>query len=260
MTNHDSLPISVVKPGAQVEETTKRILIVDDDAGIRGEMSAYLKERCYDVETADGGAAMLFLLEQLEVDLVILDLMLPGEDGLALCRRLVATGGPPVIMLSAYGDDTDRIVGLELGADDYVSKPCNPRELAARVRAVLRRRSEGNQILSPQDRLVTFEGWTLDMVLRQVRNPQGVSVPLSSGEFALLRVFIERPLRVLSRDQLLDLVLGPEKEVFDRSVDVQVSRLRRKLGKDAAGRDLIQTIRNEGYAFAARATRSHRAL
>ena len=203
---------------------------------------------------------MISVLERTGVDLVILDLMLPGEDGLAICRKLVAAGGPPVIMLSAYGDETDRIVGLELGADDYVSKPCNPRELAARVRAVLRRRAEGGQVQSMRDRLMTFEGWTLDMVLRQVRNPRGVSVPLSSGEFALLRVFIERPHRVLSREQLLDLVQGPDSEVFDRSVDVQISRLRRKLGKDSSGRDLIQTIRNEGYAFAARAVRSHRAV
>jgi two-component system OmpR family response regulator len=260
MKNQDSSATSVVEPDGDCVADVERILIVDDDAGIRREISGYLSERGYAVETADGGPAMLSVLERTGVDLVILDLMLPGEDGLAVCRKLVAAGGPPVIMLSAFGDDTDRIVGLELGADDFVSKPCNPRELAARVRAILRRRAEGGQTQSLRDRLITFEGWTLDLVLRQVRNPRGVSVPLSSGEFALLRVFIERPHRVLSREQLLDLVQGPESEVFDRSVDVQISRLRRKLGKDSAGRDIIQTIRNEGYAFAARAIKCHRAV
>jgi two-component system OmpR family response regulator len=182
-------------------------------------------------------------------DLVVLDLMMPGEDGLSVCKRLSQAGGPAVIMLSAMGEDTDRIVGLELGADDYLPKPCNPRELLARVKAVLRRRAEPSGPRA-QGSLVEFDGWRLDLIRRRLVSPQGMAVELSGGEFNLLRAFVERAERVLTRDQLLDLARGPSSEAFDRSIDVQISRLRRKLA-DGSGRELIRTIRGEGYVFTA---------
>jgi two-component system OmpR family response regulator len=180
--------------------------------------------------------------------LVVLDLMLPGEDGLTICRRLSASGRIPVVMLSALGEETDRIVGLELGADDYLPKPCNPRELLARVRAVLRRRQGSAPAFGG---CYQFAGWSFDTRRRELRSPGGVGMALSAGEFRLLSAFLERPLRVLTRDQLLDLARGPDAEVYDRAIDVQVSRLRKKLtGED--GGDLIVTVRSEGYMFAVR--------
>ena len=158
-------------------------------------------------------------------DLIVLDVMMPGEDGLSICRRLTGEG-PPIIMLSAMGEDTDRIVGLELGADDYLAKPCNPRELLARVRAVLRRRAKTARGDGPA---LSFAGWRLDLVRRELTVPTGVVVTLSSGEFSLLRAFVERPQRVLTRDQLLECARGADSDVFDRAIDVQISRLRKKL-------------------------------
>jgi two-component system OmpR family response regulator len=181
--------------------------------------------------------------------------MLPGEDGLAICRRLTGAEGPAVIMLSAMGEETDRIVGLELGADDYLAKPCNPRELLARVRAVLRRRGEPR---APEDNLgaaCEFAGWRLDLVRHELRSPGGVVVNLSSGEFSLLRAFVERPQRVLTRDQLLEFARGPQSDAFDRAIDVQISRLRRKLEDGGGTIELIRTIRNEGYLFTPRVSR-----
>ena len=231
-----------------------RILMVDDDPGIRDVVSDFLGRHGYRVETAGDAREMEQALERASVDLIVLDVMLPGEDGLAVCRRLAADeAAPPIIMLSAMGGDTDRIVGLELGADDYLAKPCNPRELLARVRAVLRRaeqRSGGGVIAGCE-----FAGWSLDLVRRELRSPQGVVVNLSSGEFSLLRVFVERPQRVLTRDQLLELARGPDSEAFDRAIDVQISRLRRKLDEGGGGQDLIRTIRNEGYMFTAKVKR-----
>jgi two-component system OmpR family response regulator len=180
--------------------------------------------------------------------------MLPGEDGLAICRRLAVGEGPPIIMLSAMGEDTDRIVGLELGADDYLAKPCNPRELLARVRAVLRRAEQRGQSAT-LGAGCEFAGWRLDLVRRELRSPQGVVVNLSSGEFSLLRAFVERPQRVLTRDQLLEFARGPDSDAFDRAIDVQISRLRRKLD-DGGGQDLIRTIRNEGYMFTPKVKRT----
>jgi two-component system OmpR family response regulator len=180
------------------------------------------------------------------IDLIVLDLMMPGEDGLSVVRRL--SGTPPVVMLSAMGEDTDRIIGLELGAADYLAKPCNPRELLARVRAVLRR-PRGDE--TPSGVALMFEGWHLDLVRRELRRPDGEAVILSAGEFGLLRAFAERPGRILNRDQLLEAARGTEADIFDRAVDVQISRLRRKLD-DGSGRDLITTIRGEGYRFDAR--------
>jgi two-component system OmpR family response regulator len=190
------------------------------------------------------------LLGEQGADLIVLDLMMPGEDGLSACRRLAGKGWPPVILLSALGDDADRIVGLEVGADDYVAKPCNPRELVARARAVLRRArdSEARRIGAEA---VRFAGFRLHLARRELTDPDGVLVPLSTGEFRLLRAFVERPQRVLSREQLLDLAFSSDSDVFDRAVDVQVSRLRRKLETEGVG-ELIRTVRGEGYLFAAK--------
>jgi two-component system OmpR family response regulator len=225
-----------------------RILMVDDDPGIRDVVSDFLGRHGYQVATAADSREMEQALERGPVDLIVLDIMLPGEDGLAVCRRLAsAEAGPPIIMLSAMGEDTDRIVGLELGADDYLAKPCNPRELLARIRAVLRRSDvRGGSGVGAS---CEFAGWALDLVRRELRSPPGVVVNLSSGEFSLLRVFVERPQRVLTRDQLLELARGPDSEAFDRAIDVQISRLRRKLDDGGGGQDLIRTIRNEGYMF-----------
>jgi len=190
------------------------------------------------------------------VDLVVLDIMLPGEDGLAICRRIAGPDGPAIIVLSAMGEETDRIVGLELGADDYLPKPCNPRELLARIRAVLRRRQEPRAADGELGAGCAFAGWRLDLVRRELRSPQGVVVNLSSGEFSLLRAFVERPQRVLTRDRLLDLARGPDTEAYDRAIDVQISRLRKKLDDGSGGQELIRTIRNEGYVFTAKVTRA----
>ena len=191
-------------------------------------------------------------LQRGRFDLVILDLMLPGEDGLVLCRDLRARSDLPVIMLTARGEETDRIVGLEMGADDYVPKPFSPRELLARIKAVLRRaHALPRDQISSDAKAMRFAGWKLELATHQLTSPKNVVVPLSSGEYRLLRVFLEHPNRVLSRDQLLDLTSGREAASFDRSIDVQVGRLRKRLGD--AGREprLIKTVRSEGYLLAA---------
>jgi len=193
-------------------------------------------------------------IEEERPDLVILDAMMPGEDGLSAARRLAAERGPAVIMLSALGSDTDRIIGLEVGADDYLAKPCNPRELLARVRAVLRRRRTDERDSAAQGRLYEFAGWRLDPMRRDLRDPKGIFIELSDGEFALLRSFVENPQRVLSRDQLLDHAHGGDREVYDRAIDSQISRLRRKLN-DRANAELIRTVRNEGYMLVPKVTR-----
>lgn len=233
-----------------------RILVVDDDAGIRDVISEFLGRHGYRVEVAGDSPEMERVLARGPVDLIVLDLMLPGEDGLAITRRLAGEGAPPIIMLSAMGEDTDRIVGLELGADDYLAKPCNPRELLARVRAVLRRAELRASSGGGGGAVCEFAGWRLDLVRRELRSPDGVVVNLSSGEFSLLRTFVERPQRVLTRDQLLEFARGPASEAFDRAIDVQISRLRRKLDDGAGGQDLIRTIRNEGYMFTSKIRRA----
>ena len=237
-------------------ENGARILIVDDDPGIRDVVSEFLGRHGFEVETAADGKAMDQVLARGGVDLVVLDVMMPGEDGLAICRRLSAQpGGPAIIMMSAMGEETDRIVGLELGADDYVPKPCNPRELLARIKAVLRRRNEPRGSDQPMGAGCEFAGWRLDLVRRELRSPAGVVVNLSSGEFSLLRAFVEHPQRVLTRDQLLDYARGRDSDAYDRAIDVQISRLRRKLDDNADG-ELIRTIRSEGYMFAPKVTRT----
>ncbi|HYG27966.1 MAG TPA: response regulator [Caulobacteraceae bacterium] len=236
-------------------ETGARILIVDDDPGIRDVVADFLGKHGFQVDTAADGKGMDAALGRNLVDLVVLDVMMPGEDGLAICRRLSAQpGGPGIIMMSAMGEETDRIVGLELGADDYVPKPCNPRELLARIKAVLRRRNEPRPGDEPMSAAVEFAGWRLDLVRRELKSPQGVVVNLSTGEFSLLRAFVEHPQRVLTRDQLLDYARGRDSDAYDRAIDVQISRLRRKLD-DGSGEELIRTIRSEGYMFSPKVAR-----
>jgi two-component system OmpR family response regulator len=229
------------------------ILIVDDDPELRRLIGEFLGRHGFDVSLAPDAVAMDAILEKQKIDLIVLDLMMPGEDGLSVCRRLAAQGKTPVVMLSAAGEETDRIVGLEIGADDYVQKPCSPRELLARIRAVLRRVADRDSAPEePGDRdIYEFADWRLDMLRRELRSPDGVLVNLSSGEFALLRAFLEHPQRVLTRDQLLDFARGRDSFAYDRAIDVQVSRLRRKLDAASSGGELIKTVRNEGYVFAA---------
>lgn len=223
------------------------ILVVDDDPELRDLTVGFLARHGYRVASAENVAQMHEAIEVQRPDLIILDVMMPGEDGLTAARRLAADrGGPAVIMLSALGSDTDRIIGLEVGADDYLAKPCNPRELIARVRAVLRRRTTAAPATAPEHRPYEFAGWRLDAVRRDLRDPDGVFIDLSNGEFALLRAFVEHPNRVLSRDQLLDYARSRDAEVYDRAIDTQISRLRRKLHGRSTG-ELIRTVRNEGY-------------
>lgn len=243
------------KTALPVEPPGARILIVDDDPGIRDVISDFLDRHGYQVEAAGNAREMEAALARTPADLVVLDVMMPGEDGLSVCRRLSGqSGGPAVVMLSAMGEETDRIVGLELGADDYLPKPCNPRELLARIRAVLRRRQDTRGPGDLSSAACEFAGWRLDMVRRDLRSPRGVTIHLSTGEFTLLRAFVERPQRVLTRDQLLDMARGPDTEAYDRAIDVQISRLRRKLD-DGDGLEIIRTIRNEGYMFTPKVSR-----
>ena len=212
-----------------IEEPVARILVVDDDVGIRALVSEYLADHGYEVDVAADAHAMAAITEQRVPDLIILDVMLPGEDGLAICKRIARAGGPSIIMLSAMGEEADRVVGLELGADDYLPKPCNPRELLARVRAVLRRRGEHREPPETLGSTCEFEGWRLNLARHELRSPERAVVNLTTGEFQLLRALVEHPRRVLSRYQLLEYARGPDSEAFDRAMDVQISRLRKKL-------------------------------
>ena len=238
-------------PMDQSGEDRERIVIVDDDPGIRDVVSAYLEGHGYQVETVGDAKELERSLARRPADLVVLDIMLPGEDGLAVCRRLSAEPDLSIIMLSALGEEADRIIGLELGADDYLSKPCNPRELLARVRAVLRRKGDNRPSRGAS---CLFAGWKLDLVRRELRSPDGVVVALSGGEFMLLQALVERPQRILTRDELLDSARGPDSDAYDRAIDVQISRLRRKLLDNSGGPELIRTVRNEGYMFDAPVT------
>jgi len=232
----------------------RRILVVDDDVELRGQISFYLTEHGFQVHEAADAREMDQTLASEPIDLIVLDLMLPGEDGLSICRRLSGTGGPAIIMLSAMGEEVDRVLGLELGADDYLPKSASPRELMARVRAVLRRQDEVRGGAPRRGAAYHFQGFTLDVVRRRLRAPNGTTVLLTGGEYALLQVLLEHPQRILSRDQLLDLTRGADAEVFDRAIDVQISRLRRKL--DDPGAKLIKTCRGAGYLLDAPVTRS----
>lgn len=233
------------------------ILVVDDDREIRSLVAQFLKKHGYRVSDAADGRAMMELLEAGRFDLIVLDLMLPGEDGLSLCRRVRAGSNLPIIMLTAMGEETDRIVGLEMGADDYLPKPFNPRELLARIKAVLRRAGmPDDDSDEAADCVLTFDAWRIDLTKRELRDPDGVLVPLTAGEFDLLSVLVERAGRVLSRDQLLDLTRGREAAPFDRSVDVQISRLRRKIEVDPKDPKVIKTVRGGGYILASGVVRS----
>jgi len=233
-----------------VMKRTPHILVVDDHREIRDLVARFLGEHGMRVSTAPDGQGMRRALEDHRIDLIVLDLMLPGEDGLALCRDLRAKSSLPVVMLTAMGEETDRIVGLEMGADDYIAKPFNPRELLARIKAVLRR----VETLPEPDRSssqaeMRFQGWTLNTAKRQLVSPNDVLVPLSTGEFNLLLAFITHPGHVLNRDQLIDLIHGRDSTPFDRSIDTQVSRLRKKIEADPKNPEMIKTVWGGGYVF-----------
>ncbi|MEM8759280.1 MAG: response regulator transcription factor [Pseudomonadota bacterium] len=230
------------------------ILVVDDDPEIRRLVAAFLAREGLEVDTVEDAAAMDAAMARRRPDLVVLDLMMPGEDGLSVCRRLRATGGPAILMLTAKSDEIDRVVGLELGADDYLAKPFGPRELLARIRAVLRRtaaRAADGDAGAVAARRFAFDSFRIDLDARRLTDVSGTTLQLTSGEFNLLACFVERPRRVLSRDQILDRLHGRGAEPFDRTVDMLVSRLRRKLATVNPDVELISTVRNGGYVFTA---------
>ena len=235
-------------------EKPDTILIVDDDQEIRRLLVDYLARNGLTAIPARDGREMWHALERHAVDLIVLDLMLPDTDGLALCRDLRArtpTAAIPVMMLTARGEDADRIVGIEMGADDYLVKPFNPRELLARIKTILRRTRALPPNLRPEStRCLSFAGWCLDTATRVLTAPDGVVTPLSGGEFRLLRILLEHPNRVLSRDQLSEMIHGREADAYDRAIDVQISRLRQRLRDDSREPQLIKTVRGEGYVLA----------
>ncbi len=231
------------------------IVAVDDETEIAELIADYLGRQGFEVLTASSGVDLFQILEARSVDLVLLDLMMPGEDGLSVCRRLRAQpayDGLPVIMVTAMGEDIDRIIGLELGADDYIAKPFNPRELAARVKAVLRRSARPQPQPHSQngERLYGFADWRLDLDAARLHTPEGSEVELTAGEFSLLTALVEAAPRVLSRDYLLDITAGREATPFDRAIDIQISRLRQKLEPNPKAPQFIRTVRGQGYAFA----------
>ncbi|ODU69003.1 MAG: DNA-binding response regulator [Novosphingobium sp. SCN 66-18] len=231
------------------EPSPIRVLLVDDEAALREPLADYLVRQGFAVTQAGTAAEARSRLVEAAFDIVLLDIMMPGEDGLSLCRHLVEARQIPVIFITAKGEATDRIVGLEIGADDYVVKPFDPRELVARVRSVLRRAVR--QAAEPTDAVVyEFEGWQLDPLKRRLTDPEGALVAISSAEFRLLMAFLDHPRQVLDRDRLLDMVQGREAHLFDRAVDNQISRLRRKVEVDSRNPQLIQTVWGGGYMLA----------
>ncbi|QIQ74339.1 Response regulator receiver:transcriptional regulatory protein [Pseudomonas coronafaciens pv. coronafaciens] len=244
-----ALPDNTLDATSTDQRWSVRALIVDDDVAIRELLCDYLTRFNINARGVTDGAQMRQALSDETFDVVVLDLMLPGEDGLSLCRWLRSTSDIPILMLTARCEPTDRIIGLELGADDYMAKPFEPRELVARIQTILRRVRDER---SDQRTTIRFDAWRLNSVLRQLTAADGLVVPLSNAEFRLLRVFLERPHRVLSREQLLDAARGRSIEAFDRSIDLLVSRLRQKLGDDPKNPQLIKTVRGEGYLFDAR--------
>ena len=231
-------------------QASPNILVVEDDRETRTLIAKYLRSNSCNVATAGDGREMVRAMTDRRVDLLILDVMLPGEDGLSLCRKVRAESQTPIIMLTARGEDVDRIMGLEMGADDYLPKPSNPRELLARINAVLRRQAAA-RIASASEGATTlvFAGWRIDLRRRELRNPEGARVAMTSAEFDLLQAFCERAGRVLSRDSLLDLTQGRNAGSLDRSIDVLVSRIRRKIEPDPQQATLIKTVRSGGYLF-----------
>lgn len=225
------------------------VLLVDDEASLREPLADYLSGQGFSVIQAENAAMARSVLVEKAPDIVLLDIMMPGEDGLSLCRHLNDAKNLPVILLTARGEATDRIVGLEIGADDYVVKPFEPRELVARIRSVLRRAAKPPPA-PEEDALFEFESWTLDPVKHRLSDPDGTLVPISSLEFRLLKAFLEHPRQLLDRDKLLDMVQGREAHLFDRAVDNQISRLRRKIGDNDRESKLIQTVWGAGYRLA----------
>jgi len=239
-------------------ETSPHILIVDDHREIRELVGRVLTKEGFRVTAVGDGKAMRHAMADARIDLILLDLMLPGEDGLSLCRGIRAESDVPIIMLTAKGEEVDRVIGLEMGADDYLPKPFGSRELIARIRAVLRRASHAPAASEPppESHRYSFDRWVLNTENHELLRDDGVTVPLSTGEYELLLALVERPQRVLSRDQLLDLARGRAAAAFDRSIDTQVSRLRRKLERDPADPHIIKTIWGGGYMFAASVSRT----
>jgi two-component system, OmpR family, response regulator len=233
-----------------------RILVVDDDPQIRQMLSRYLTDNGMVASQAKDGTELLFLLDHQSYDLILLDIMLPGMDGVSLCRTIRTSSSIPIILLTAVTSDTDKVVGLEVGADDYVSKPFNPRELLARIRAVLRRANGSAIVAAAAGDTLMFEGWTMNLQRRTLLDPLGTLTELTSNEFDLLAVFVQKPQMVLSREQLLDSTHGQMSHQLDRSIDVQISRLRRKIEKNPQSPQIIKTMRSEGYLFAAIVERS----
>lgn len=230
------------------------ILIVDDDVQIRQLLQDYLAGFGMSVVAVADGSAMAEVLDNDSFDLIILDLMLPGEDGLSLCRNLRAKSDIPILMLTARGEAMDRVVGLEVGADDYIVKPFEPRELVARIQTILRRARGGSESAHKQKEAI-FVGWRLNFVLRQLVSPEELVIPLSNAEFRLLAVLVEHPNRILTRDFLLDEARGRNMEMFDRSIDILISRVRQKLNDDPRTPSIIKTVRGEGYLFDAKVSR-----
>ncbi len=227
-----------------------RLLLVDDEPALREPLAEYLSRQGFAVAQAASAADARSQLKNELPELVLLDIMMPGEDGLSLCRHLAEAHAVPTILLTAKGEAMDRIVGLEIGADDYVVKPFEPRELVARIRSVLRRSAKGGAVPA-EDEQFEFEGWHLDPLKRRLTDPEGAMVSISSAEFRLLTAFLEHPRQVLDRDRLLDMVQGREAHLFDRAIDNQVSRLRRKIEADSKNPTLIQTVWGGGYMLAA---------
>lgn len=231
---------------------SQSLLIVEDEASIREPLASYFESNQFRVKAAPNAAQARLLLAAHSFDLAIVDIMMPGEDGLSLCRHIRESSGLPVIMLTARSEEIDRILGLEVGADDYVTKPFSPRELLARVKAVIRRtNSLPPRQAAPESTTYAFGEWLLKTGERELVGADGLSVPLSSGEYALLLALVERPRMVLTRDQLLDLTQGREASVFDRSIDNQISRLRRKIEEDPKTPRYIKTVWGGGYSFSA---------
>lgn len=232
--------------------TAPLVFIAEDDPEIRTLTAQSLVREGFRVETAADGVELWALLDAAQPDLLVLDIMMPGEDGLSICRRWPQRSRAPVIIASARGDDLDRIIGLEVGADDYVPKPFNPRELAARIRAVLRRATPREEpAATAPERGFAFEGWRLDPASRTLFDPDGGRVEITAAEFEVLRTLLEAARRIVSRDQLMDALHGRPVDAFDRSIDLHVSRLRRKLRDDPREPRLIRTVRNGGYMFVA---------
>lgn len=230
------------------------ILIVDDEPSIREPLAKYIEKQGFRVKACENAALARSIIISYKIDLVLLDIMMPGEDGLSLCRHLAANGGPPVILLTAKDEEMDRIIGLEIGADDYICKPFSPRELVARIKIILRRTGSSYAVPSEHNNY-GFNGWTLNVAQQSLYNQDAILIPLSSGEFNLLKIFLERAGQVLERDQLLDLTQGREAGPFDRAIDNAISRLRRKLEDDPKNPQIIKTIWGGGYNFVAKVTK-----